>query len=76
MVAYSCCFFFFFFFYHGSLSDPLGFEFSSAVLLKAFNIRTMWGHDAVEAGPSWLEALLFSFIVAFDQTHEFTHAVS
>lgn len=36
----------------------------------------MWGHNAVEAGPAWLEALFFSFVVAFDEAHEFTHAVT
>lgn len=64
------------FFYHGSLSDPLWFEVSGTVLLKAFSVWAMWGHYAVEAGPSWLEALLFSLIVAFDQTHELAHAVT
>lgn len=63
-------------FYHGPLSDPLRFELSCAVLLKAVGIWTVWGHNAVEAAPPWLEALLFSFVVAFDQSHEFTHAVT
>lgn len=36
----------------------------------------MRGHYAVETGPSWLETLLFGLIMAFDQTHEFTHAVT
>lgn len=66
----------FLFFYHGSLSDPLRLELSSAVLLKAFSVWAMWGHHAVEAGPSWLEALLFGLIVTFDQTHEFAHAIT
>lgn len=64
------------FVYHGSLSHPLRFEFSSAVLLKAVHVRAMRGHYAVETGPSWLETLLFGLIMAFDQTHEFTHAVT
>lgn len=63
-------------FYHGPISDPLGFELSSAALLKAVGIWTVGGHNAVEAGPAWLEALLFSFIVAFDQSHELAHAVT
>lgn len=36
----------------------------------------MWGHYAVEAATSWLETLLFGLVVAFDQAHEFTHAVT
>lgn len=67
---------FFIFFYHGSLSHPLRFELSRAVLLEALGVRAVWGHHAVETGPSRLEALLFGFIVAVDQTHEFTHAVT
>lgn len=66
----------FFFFYHGSLCDPLRFKLSRAVLLKAFSIRSVWSHYTVEAGPSRLEALLLGFIVTFDQSHEFTHAVT
>lgn len=62
-------------FYHGPFSHPLGFELGSAVLLKAVGVRPVWGHDAVEAGPPWLEALLFGFIVALDQSHELAHAV-
>lgn len=62
--------------YHGSLRHPLRFELSSAVLLKAVCVGPVWGHNAVEAGSAWLEALLFSFIVAFDESHEFTHAVT
>ena len=64
------------FFYHGSLSHPLRFELSSAVLLEAISIRAVWGHYAVEAGPARLETFLFGLIVAFDQTHEFTHTVT
>ena len=63
-------------FYHGSLSHPLRFELSRAVLLEALGVRAVWGHHAVETGPSRLEALLFGFVVAVDQTHEFTHAVA
>lgn len=64
------------FIYHGSLSDPLRFKLSSAALLEAFSVWAVWGHHAVETGSSWLEAFLFGFIVAFDQAHEFTHAVT
>lgn len=65
-----------YFFYHGSLSHPLWFEVSVTVLLKAFSVWAVRGHDAVEAGPSWLEALLFRLVLAFDQTHELAHAVT
>lgn len=62
-------------FYHGSLGHPLRLELGGAVLLEAVGVRAVWGHDTVEAGPSRLETLLFGLVVAFDQTHEFAHAV-
>lgn len=62
--------------YHCALGNPLRFELGGAVLLEAVEIRPVWGHDAVQAATPRLETLLFGFIVAFDQTHELTHAVT
>lgn len=61
--------------HHSPLSNPLWFEHSCAVLLKAVSVRPMGGHNAVETGASRLEALLLCLVVTFDQAHELTHAV-
>lgn len=66
----------FIYFYHGSFSHALRFELGGAVLLEAVHVWTVGGHDAVQAGPSRQETLLFSFIMTSDQAHEFTHAVT
>lgn len=46
--------------YHGSFSHPLkwlkeGRQAGSVVLFNAVGIQFMWGHNAVNTGPSWLE---------------------
>ena len=61
--------------YHGSLSHPLWFESGGGVLLEAVCVGAVWGHNAVQTASSRLETLCFGLVVAFDEPHEFTHAV-
>lgn len=62
--------------YHGPFCNPLRLQLGFARLLKTVSIWPMRSHHAVQAGPSGLEAFLLCFVVAFDEPHELTHAVS